>query len=132
MNLIQNPTVISPAEAVVIRISERASETLTALKATTVASFHDFWDDLDTVADKLEVMGTNAVASFQQHDIAGHQFDPGVKRGAVPGGEVIHHPHPMTGAQQRLGEVKADKSGAAGDKDVHGSTSFFIPFPRPR
>ena len=91
MNLIQNPTVISPAEAVVIRISERASETLTALKATTVASFHDFWDDLDTVTDKLEVMGTNAVASFQQHSRAvrfllesGVEIDPSDYTPTVP------------------------------------------------
>ena len=67
MNLIQNPTVISPAESVVARISERAAEELTNLKSATVASFLDFWEDPETVADKLAVMGTKAVASFQQH-----------------------------------------------------------------
>lgn len=67
MNLIPNPTVISPAEAAVAQIGERAATALTALKSATIESFNGLWSDPDTVADKLAVMGVNAVASFQQH-----------------------------------------------------------------
>ena len=67
MNLIPNPTLISPAEAAVARIGERAALALTALKSATVESFNALWSDPDAVADKLAIMGINAVASFQQH-----------------------------------------------------------------
>lgn len=67
MDLIPNPTIISPAESAVIRIGERAAEALTVLKSATVEAFHALWDDHETVADKLAVMGVNAVASFDQH-----------------------------------------------------------------
>lgn len=65
--LIANPTVPQVGEPEVLRMTEIRNAALDNLKLTAVTTFHLLWDDADTRAAKLAVMGTNAVAAFEQH-----------------------------------------------------------------
>lgn len=67
MNLINTPTIVSAAEASVIGMQQDAQSGLDSLKAAAISSFRRLWDDFELRADKLAVMGTNAVTGFEQH-----------------------------------------------------------------
>ena len=69
----------------------------------------------------------NPADRFQHHgfvaDVADQKFDVGVKfSGALAGGmdlldQAVEDAHMVAALQKRLGEVAADKPGAAGDQD---------------
>ena len=52
--------------------------------------------------------------------VAFEQLDPFVVQGqvvALAGGQVVQHTHAVAARQQRVGQVGADETGAAGDQD---------------
>lgn len=57
--LIANPTVPQVGEPEVQRMTD--------ISNAAIAAFHLLWDDPETRVAKLAVMGTNAVAAFEQH-----------------------------------------------------------------
>lgn len=67
MNLIDSPTIVSAAEASVIGMQQDAKSGLDGLKSAAVSAFRRLWGDSESRAAKLAVMGTNAVAAFEQH-----------------------------------------------------------------
>ncbi len=67
MNLIDNQTIISSAEASVIGMNQDATAGLSALKEAAKSTFHRLWDETDQIQAKLSVMGTNGAIAFDQH-----------------------------------------------------------------
>ena len=65
--LIANPTVPQVGEPEVQRMTDIRNAALENLKITAITAFDLLWDDPETRAAKLAVMGTNAVAAFEQH-----------------------------------------------------------------
>jgi len=67
-NLIENPTVPQIGEPEVLRMTEIRNAALENLKLTAVTAFRILWtDNPELRAPILAVMGTNAVAAFEQH-----------------------------------------------------------------
>jgi hypothetical protein len=68
MNLIQNPTTVSPAEQILLAQAARSTDALASLKQAAVTSFRELWyHPTVTAAEQLAVMGTNAVQAFTLH-----------------------------------------------------------------
>ena len=65
--LIANPTVPQVGEPEVQRMTDISNASLEDHKLTAITAFHLLWDDADKRSAKLAVMGTNAVAAFEQH-----------------------------------------------------------------
>lgn len=68
MNLIQNPTTITPAEQILLAQTARSNDSLDLLRIAAVTSFRELWYHPEVTAEEqLAVMGTNAVAAFTTH-----------------------------------------------------------------
>ncbi len=68
-SLVQNPTIISAAEAAVIRMSQDGDASIAAMTAATISTFRQLWHGGQT-AEMLAVMGTKAGPAFQRHAAA--------------------------------------------------------------
>ena len=68
MNLVNNPTVTSAAEASVIRMQQEATAAMESLRNATVEAFRNLWGDLASTQAKLDVIGTGCVGAFLQHE----------------------------------------------------------------
>ncbi len=67
ITLLPEPTQPQPGESVVKEMQDRSREALECHKNAAIKTFHLLWDDEPSRADKLAVMGTNAVLAFEQH-----------------------------------------------------------------
>ena len=53
-------------------------------------------------------------------DVADQQFHARCQVLALAGGQVVQHAHAVAARLQRVGQVRADETGAAGDEDGGG------------
>ena len=66
-DFIETPTIISAEEAAVLAMRQESIAALEGLKSAAISVFKRLWDEPPSRAGKLAVMGTKAVAKFQQH-----------------------------------------------------------------